>query len=234
MMQTIPKLDAKYHIFFFGLEAFITVLFAIEYVLRIVCIKNKWAYISSTLGVLDFISIFPFFFSLLFPIAHIFVIVRTLRLLRIFRVFNLSDYMSEGAYIVTALQNSVRKICIFLLFLFVFIIIVGSMMYVIEKRENGFETIPQCIYWAVVTITTVGYGDVTPITPLGKFISVILMLSGYSIIAVPTGIVTSELYTKGRKPLECTRCGKAKHATDARYCNRCGERLEVEKCPMRG
>ncbi|EKB54232.1 ion transporter [Bergeyella zoohelcum] len=229
MMQTVKELDVRYHPFFVTLEVTITIIFAIEYILRIVTVRNKKAYIFSALGILDFLSIVPFFISLFFPVVHIFVIVRTLRLLRIFRIFNLADYMNDGAYIVRALKGSLRKIYIFLLFLCIFIIIIGSIMYVVEGGENGFNSIPLSIYWAVVTITTVGYGDISPITPLGKFISIIVMLAGYSIIAVPTGIVTSELRNLRNKMPSCTRCGKNKHDNDARYCNHCGERLVIEE-----
>lgn len=225
MMQTVKVLDVRYHRFFITFETSITILFGIEYMLRILSVKNKKTYIFSALGILDFLSIVPFFISLLFPVAHIFVIVRTLRLLRIFRIFNLADYMNDGAYIVRALRGSLRKIYIFLLFLCIFIIIIGTIMYVVESGRNGFDSIPLSIYWAVVTITTVGYGDIAPITPLGKFISIIVMLAGYSIIAVPTGIVTSELRNLKSKIPSCTRCGKAKHDSDARFCNHCGEKL---------
>ena len=147
-------------------------------------------------------------------------------MLRIFRIFNMGDYMNDSKYIVKALKNSSRKIYIFLLFLSVFIIFIGCFMYIIEDGQNGFTSIPQCIYWAVVTITTVGYGDVSPVTGFGKFVSIIVMLCGYSIIAVPTGIVSSELnqMDKGFKA-PCKRCGKEEDDEDARYCKKCGERL---------
>lgn len=225
MLETVPVLDVKYHKFFYQIEFFITVLFTIEYLLRIFSIKDKNEYIFSPLGILDFLSIIPFFIGLFFPAAHFFVIIRMLRMLRIFRILNLADYMHDGQFIMSALRHSSRKIYIFLLFLCIFIIIIGGVMYVVEDGKNGFESIPQSIYWAVVTITTVGYGDVSPSTPLGKFISIIVMLAGYSIIAVPTGIITSELRSRGKTGKLCKRCQNKENDNDANYCKRCGEKI---------
>lgn len=225
MLETVPVLDVKYHKIFYQIEFFITVLFTIEYLLRIFSIKDKNEYIFSPLGILDFLSIIPFFIGLFFPAAHFFVIIRMLRMLRIFRILNLADYMHDGQFIMSALRHSSRKIYIFLLFLCIFIIIIGGVMYVVEDGKNGFESIPQSIYWAVVTITTVGYGDVSPSTPLGKFISIIVMLAGYSIIAVPTGIITSELRSRGKTGKLCKRCQNKENDNDANYCKRCGEKI---------
>lgn len=225
MLETVPKLDLRYYRIFYIIEAVITVFFTVEYLLRIFTIKDKHEYIFSWLGILDLLSIIPFFIGLFFPAAHFFIIVRMLRMLRIFRIFNLADYMHDGQYIVSALKQSSRKIYIFLLFLFVFIVIIGAIMFVVEGGKNGFESIPQSIYWAVVTLTTVGYGDISPGTPLGKFLSILVMLAGYSIIAVPTGIVTSQMrsnITNRRK--DCDRCGTA-NDSDARYCKMCAEKF---------
>ncbi|MBS1570875.1 MAG: ion transporter [Bacteroidetes bacterium] len=220
MLETVPALDRKYHIIFYAIEFVITILFTAEYLLRIFTIKDKEEYIFSVFGIIDFLAIIPFYLSLFFPIMHFFVIIRMLRMLRIFRIFNLADYMNDGKFIVTALKNSSRKIYIFLLFIVIFIIIMGSIMYVIEGGKNGFESIPQSIYWASVTITTVGYGDVSPNTPLGKFVAILIMLSGYSIIAVPTGIMTSEFRnTMSRK--KCNECG-IDNEQDADFCKKCG------------
>ena len=226
MLETVPLVNQKYHLLFYSLEFIITILFTIEYILRIICIKDREEYIFSPLGILDLLSILPFYIGLFFPTIHYFIILRMLRMLRIFRIFNLADYMNDGQYILSALRQSSRKIYIFLLFLCVFIIIIGSLMYVAEDGKNGFTSIPQSIYWAVVTITTVGYGDISPVTPFGKALSIILMLCGYSIIAVPTGIVTSELKHKGKNYKDnCERCGNTEIDTDARYCKKCGEKL---------
>ncbi|MCP2038507.1 ion transporter [Chryseobacterium sp. HSC-36S06] len=226
MMESVQIFDAKLHLLFVILEIIITAFFTVEYVLRILTIKNKKAYIFSFFGIIDFLAILPFYLSLFFPITKYFLILRMLRMLRVFRIFNLLDFMNDGYFIVRALKHSSRKIYIFLLFLVIFSVIVGSLMFMVEGHREGFESIPQSIYWAVVTVTTVGYGDVSPGTPLGKFLSVLLMLAGYSIIAVPTGIVTAEMRNK-RQNLEkvCGRCGNEDIDDDARYCKICGEKV---------
>ncbi len=226
MMESVKIYDAKLHHIFVILEIFITIIFTIEYILRLITIRNKKAYIFSFFGIIDFLAILPFYMSLFIPITKYFLILRMLRMLRVFRIFNLLDFMNDGKFIVTALKNSSRKIYIFLMFLIIFSVIVGSMMFMVEGHREGFESIPQSIYWAVVTVTTVGYGDVSPGTPLGKFLSVLLMLAGYSIIAVPTGIVTAEMRNK-RQNMEkiCDRCGNDDIDDDARYCKICGEKV---------
>ena len=226
MMESVSNFDAKLHSLFVILEIIITVIFTVEYALRIITLRNKKAYIFSFFGIIDFLAILPFYLSLFFPITKYFLILRMLRMLRVFRIFNLLDFMNDGKFIVTALKNSSRKIYIFLMFLIIFSVIVGSLMFIVEGHREGFESIPQSIYWAVVTVTTVGYGDVSPGTPLGKFSSVLLMLAGYSIIAVPTGIVTAEMRNK-RQELEkaCPRCGNDDIDDDARFCKICGEKV---------
>lgn len=226
MMESIPWLDKRYHYTFLILEWIISIFFSLEYAARVAVVKNKRHYIFSFFGIIDFLALVPFYLSFFFPVTKYFLIFRMLRMLRVFRVFNLMDFMNDGSVIVRALKNSSRKIYIFLLFLIIFSVIVGSMMFMVEGGRPGFETIPQSIYWAVVTVTTVGYGDVSPITPMGKFFAVILMLAGYSIIAVPTGIVTAEMRNK-RQNLEktCDRCGNEDIDDDARYCKQCGKKL---------
>lgn len=226
MMESVKIFDAKLHLVFVILEIIITAFFTVEYVLRVLTIKNKKAYIFSFFGIIDFLAILPFYLSLFFPITKYFLILRMLRMLRVFRIFNLLDFMNDGYFIVRALKHSSRKIYIFLLFLVIFCVIVGSLMFMVEGHREGFESIPQSIYWAVVTVTTVGYGDVSPGTPLGKFFSVLLMLAGYAIIAVPTGIVTAEMRNK-RQNLEkvCDRCGNEDIDDDSRYCKICGEKV---------
>ncbi|MGE8554457.1 MAG: ion transporter [Chryseobacterium jejuense] len=226
MMESVPQLDKRFHYTFLILEWIISIFFTIEYSMRIAVVKNKKHYLFSFMGIIDFLALAPFFLSFFFPITKYFLIFRMLRMLRVFRIFNLLDFMNDGYLIVRALKNSSRKIYIFLLFLIIFSVIVGSLMFMVEGGRQGFETIPQSIYWAVVTVTTVGYGDVSPITPMGKFFAVILMLAGYSIIAVPTGIVTAEMRNK-RQNLEkiCDRCGNEDIDDDARYCKQCGKKL---------
>ena len=226
MMESVRIFDAKLHKVFVIVELVITVFFTIEYALRIMTIKNKKDYIFSFFGVIDFLAILPFYLSLFIPITKYFLIIRMLRMLRIFRILNLMDFMNDGYFIVQALKNSSRKIYIFLLFLMIFSVIVGSMMFMVEGHKEGFESIPQSVYWAVVTVTTVGYGDVSPGTPLGKFLSVLLMLAGYSIIAVPTGIVTAEMRNKRQEiGKSCDRCGNRDIDDDSRFCKICGEKI---------
>lgn len=226
MMESVRIFDAKLHRVFVIAEIIITLFFTVEYVLRILTIKNKKDYVFSFFGVIDFLAILPFYLSLFFPITKYFLIIRMLRMLRIFRILNLMDFMNDGYFIARALKNSSRKIYIFLLFLVIFSVIIGSMMFMVEGHREGFESIPQSVYWAVVTVTTVGYGDVSPGTPLGKFLSVLLMLAGYSIIAVPTGIVTAEMRNKRQNLGKvCTRCGNDDIDDNARYCKICGEKV---------
>lgn len=227
MMESVPSFDLKYHTAFVVMEVIISIIFTIEYILRIITIRNKRAYIFSFYGIIDLLAIVPFYLSLFFPVTKFFLIIRMLRMLRIFRIMNLLDFMNDGYLLLRAMKNSSRKIYIFLLFLMIFSVIVGSMMYMVEGHKEGFESIPQSIYWAVVTVTTVGYGDVSPTTPLGKFFAIVLMLAGYSIIAVPTGIVTAEMRNK-RQIWEkvCPRCNNHDVDDDANYCKKCGERIE--------
>lgn len=228
MLESVPSFDKRFHTFFIVLEILISLFFTVEYILRIITIRNKKDYIFSFFGIIDLLAIVPFYLSLFFPVTKFFLIIRMLRMLRVFRILNLLDFMNDGYLIVKAMKNSSRKIYIFLLFLMIFNVIVGSLMYMVEGHKEGFESIPQSIYWAVVTVTTVGYGDVSPTTPLGKLFSILLMLAGYSIIAVPTGIVTAEMRNK-RQNFEkvCGRCGNDDVDDDANYCKRCGERINL-------
>lgn len=229
-LDSIAVIHARYAGWLYILEWSFTLLFALEYLLRVLCVRNRWEYILSVLGVIDLISILPTFLSLFYIGSQYLLVVRSLRLLRVFRIFKLWHYIDEGKFIVKALYNSYRKINIFLLFIVIIVTIVGSLMYLIEGGRNGFTSIPDSIYWAVVTITTVGYGDISPVMPAGKLLSTLLMLCGYSIIAVPTGIVTSEMSKAGRSKkgaVTCNRCGKSGHNAEARYCDICGERLHL-------
>jgi voltage-gated potassium channel len=178
-------------------------------------------------GIIDLSSILPMYLSLIFPVStYSLAAVRSLRLLRVFRVFKLSRFISESNGIIRALVNSKHKIGVFFFFIILIVIILGTVMYLVEHKENGFTSIPQSIYWAVITLTTVGYGDITPATDLGKFIASFVMILGYAIIAVPTGIITSEL-SRSNKPLEfttqtCPNCLKQGHEPDAKHCKHCG------------
>lgn len=213
------------------IEWFFTLVFTIEYVLRIIVSKNKLRYIFSFFGIIDLLSILPAYLSIINASYQFLMVLRSLRVLRVFKIFNLKGFLIAGNHITKALYNSYRKILLFMTFIVLLVIIIGSLMYVVEENNPGFESIPAAIYWAVVTITTVGYGDVSPSTPLGQFLSIIVMLCGYSIIAVPTGIVTSEMTRSQRlqdSSAKCKRCGHGGHHKDARYCYVCAEKMVEE------
>ena len=209
-------------------EWFFTLLFTVEYILRLISAKRPWRYVVSFYGIVDLITVLPTYISLLFPASYSLLAVRTLRLLRIFRILKLSQFLQEQMGLMLALKASIRKIIVFLAFVLVLVIILGSLMYFIEGETNEFTSIPVSIYWAIVTLTTVGYGDIAPQTPLGKLLASIIMLLGYGIIAVPTGIVTVDLSNsslfKGSNRT-CSVCGSQKHDDDARYCKYCGNVL---------
>lgn len=229
LIDSVPAIHAKHGEILYVLEWVFTLLFTIEYILRIIIIERKRKYVLSAMGIIDLISIIPTYLSI-FLIGYQYLIVfRSFRLLRIFKILQLKNFQNAGSYISSALYNSYRKILIFMMFISLLVVIIGSIMYIVEEDTPGFESIPNSIYWAVVTITTVGYGDVSPITSMGKFFSIIVMLCGYSIIAVPTGIVTMEM-ARARDMLkisdkECTRCGTKDQPGSGRYCYRCGEKL---------
>jgi len=237
ILESVPWMNERFGVFFKVAEWWIIVLFTIEYIIRVWVIRKKSGYIFSFFGIIDFLSIASFYLSLVFPGSRPLLMLRAIRLLRIFRIYQLTHYLSESAILGKALIKSLKRITVFLSVLLVFVIILGTIMYVVEQGRNGFETIPQSIYWAIVTITTVGYGDITPVTTLGKIISSIIMMLGYAIIAVPTGIITSEL-TKERQEAklqdlkrigECASCGLDIYDPNANYCRNCGKPLPVEK-----
>jgi voltage-gated potassium channel len=204
-----------------------TILFTIEYILRLISVRKPWKYAVSLFGVIDLLAILPNYASLFFPSVHYLLAIRILRLLRVFRILKLTEYVSEAQVITTALRASARKIAVFLLAILVLVTIIGSVMYVIEGEKNGFENIPMSIYWAIVTMTTVGYGDLSPQTPLGQVFASVVMIMGYAIIAVPTGIVTVELGRSGRKisTQVCPECTSQDHDADAVFCKYCAASL---------
>jgi len=205
-----------------------TVLFTIEYLLRLASVRRPLRYALSPYGIIDLIAILPSYISLLLPGAQNLLVVRLLRLLRVFRVLKLAEYLEESRTLARALRASARKIFVFLLTVVTIVVVVGTMMYVIEGEEHGFSHIPLSIYWAVVTLTTVGYGDLAPATTAGRALAAILMLTGYGIIAVPTAIVTAELTRATARPIStqaCPTCGAEAHEHDAVFCRRCGSRL---------
>ncbi|MDI3319491.1 ion transporter [Pinibacter soli] len=235
MLDSVAKIHQRYGDELYILEWFFTILFTIEYILRLICIRKPMAYVTSKIGIIDLLAILPTYVSFFVAGSQYLLVVRALRLLRIFRIFKLWHFMDEGRFLIGAIYASLRKISIFMLFIVILTIIIGSLMYLIEGGENGFVSIPQSIYWAVVTITTVGYGDISPATPLGKLLAAMLMLCGYAIIAVPTGIVTTQMAIqnknndkaagKGANKISCNKCGLDEHDGDARYCKRCGEKI---------
>jgi voltage-gated potassium channel len=228
LLDSVSALNQRYGALFSALEWGFTILFSVEYLLRLICVRRPLAYVGTFFGVVDLLAILPTYLSLLVPGTQYLLVVRVLRLLRIFRILKLAEYLHEGRILGSALLATRRKISVFLLTVVTVVIIVGALMYVIEGPERGFTSIPISIYWAVVTLTTVGYGDIAPQTPLGKAAAVVVMLLGYGIIAVPTGIVTLELSRAGAPAVStqaCPSCGAEGHDADARYCKRCGSAL---------
>jgi voltage-gated potassium channel len=231
MLQSVKSINATYGKLLLVLEWIITILFTIEYMLRLIAVKKPVRYVRSFYGMIDLLAILPTYLSLVLPQSRFLLVIRALRLMRAFRVFELSHFVSEGVNIVQALKASAQRILIFLAFMVLLTLIMGSIIYVVENPFNDkFSSIPQSVYWAIVTITTVGYGDIAPVTPLGKLLASFIMLLGYAIIAVPTGIVTVELSRRKVKetPSEtrsCHSCGAGTHAPDAIYCKYCGHIL---------
>jgi len=229
MLDSVDTWHQDYGRVFNLLEWGFTILFTIEYILRLICIKKPLLYVFSFLGIVDLMAIIPGYLSILFLGGQSLLVFRALRLLRIFRIFKLTHFLSEMHFLGGAIRGSLHKISIFMLIVVTLVIILGSVMYLIENKQGGFASIPESIYWAIVTITTVGYGDISPVTPLGKFMASIIMLMGYGIIAVPTGIITNEmalaLRNKREKHETCPQCGREGHDADARYCKYCGSHI---------
>lgn len=209
------------------MEWLVTGTFTIEYILRLICVPDARRYATSFLGIVDFLAILPAYLGLVLDGAHSLTVVRALRLLRVFRILKLTHYLGEARTLMVALRASRAKITVFLFTVIIVVVIVGTLMYVVEGPASGFDSIPVSMYWAIVTMTTVGYGDIAPVTVPGRFIASLLMILGYGIIAVPTGIVSAEMVRATRPPSgrHCPRCGKDSHDVDARHCSHCGERL---------
>ena len=229
VLESVENIGDKYGDALHAVEWFFTILFTIEYTLRLISVKRPLRYATSFYGIVDLLAIIPTYLSVLIPGSQSLLTIRMLRLLRVFRVFKLSEYLSEATILTDALKASRRKIVVFLTAVLSIVVIMGSVVYVIEGEENGFTDIPTSIYWAVVTLTTVGYGDLSPQTPLGQLIASMVMIMGYGIIAVPTGIVTVEMTRaarkKGASTRSCAACGAEGHDLDAVYCKRCGSSL---------
>ena len=229
-LETVPGLAPSTYVVLRRTEWALTVVFTIEYVLRLLAVRRPRAYATSFYGIVDLMAILPTWISLLVPGARVLMVVRVLRLLRIFRVLKLARYLQEAEVIGDALRASARKIGVFLLTVATVVVIVGSVMYSIEGPAHGFTSVPLSMYWTVVTLTTVGYGDLAPGTPLGKALASLVMILGYGIIAVPTGIVSAEFTQRRISPVPlntqaCAQCGREDHATDAQFCRHCGAAL---------
>jgi voltage-gated potassium channel len=228
MLDSIHSIRDQYGTELYWFEWFFTILFTIEYLLRLYCVKNRMYYAKSFFGIVDLLAIVPTYLSILLPGSQYFLVIRLLRILRVFRVLKLAHYVGESALLANALVASRRKIFIFLLTVLTLVVILGSLMYLVEGEENGFTSIPQSVYWAIVTITTVGYGDISPQTVLGKFIASFIMIIGYSIIAIPTGIITVEFAQAFKSKVStqvCINCAAEGHDTDAKHCKYCGSIL---------
>ncbi|WP_313360695.1 ion transporter [Empedobacter sp.] len=234
MLESIPAINARHHTVLVSLEWILTFLFTIEYLLRIYCVKNRWRYIFSFYGVIDLLSILPFYLGLVLPTSKYLASIRILRLLRIFRIFNLTRFTRGKNVLVLGLKESKDKIIVFLSFVVLIVVVIGSIMYMVEHDhpESGFTSIPISIYWAIVTLTTVGYGDISPVTGLGQFLASVVMIIGYGVIAVPTSIITMEMNKASRTKEDiptntqrCRNCGDDYHLDGAIYCKTCGHLL---------
>lgn len=230
LADSVGSIHAEYGPLLYRLEWFFTILFTIEYLLRLYISENARRYLFSFYGIIDLCSILPTYIAFLFPAAAYLIVIRIMRVLRIFRILKLFRYMGEANLLFTALLQARRKIFVFLFSVVILIVIFGAIMFIIEGPENGFNNIPQSIYWAIVTITTVGYGDIAPHTALGQFVAAIAMICGYAIIAVPTGIIGAELMQEVQRrgkntqsqQRQCVNCHSTGHDLDARFCKYCG------------
>ena len=234
MASSVNSLQATYGRGLFMLNAAFTVLFTVEYMLRLYCARERLRYARSFFGVVDLLAVLPFYFGLFFTSARFLDVIKVLRMLRIFRVLKMAQYVGEADLLKNALLASRRKIGIFLVVVLTIVVILGSLMYIIEGEANGFTSIPRSVYWAIVTLTTVGYGDISPQTGPGQALAALIMIIGYSIIAVPTGIITAELGLETARQMHgrrCVNCGHAVHDTDAMFCNQCGAALAERPIP---
>lgn len=232
MLESVQSIRAEYGQALYAAEWAFTALFTIEYILRLLCVGRPWRYARSFFGIVDLLATAPTYLSLVLPGAQFLLVIRLLRILRVFRVLKLVHYVSEADTLLAAMRASRRKLTVFVLSVITLVVILGSLMYLIEGASNGFTSIPRSIYWAVVTLTTVGYGDISPQTSLGQALAAVVMITGYAIIAVPTGIVTSEMARRATSDerargtsRECDTCGVGGHELDAIFCKRCGARL---------
>lgn len=240
VLDSVKSLDARWGDWFTALEWLFTLAFTLEYVLRLMCVRRPLVYATSFFGIIDLLSILPTYLALLVPEIHLLIDVRILRLLRVFRVFKLTGYVTEYTALGRAIKGSRRKILVFLSFVLMMVLVLGTVMHVVEGPENGFTSIPTSMYWAVTTMTTVGFGDITPKTDLGRLISSMMMLLGWGVLAVPTGIVTAEMTaqrqqgpdtgaTSHRTTRTCPNCLTEGLSHEANYCWKCGTHLPTHQ-----
>lgn len=236
MLDSVNSIELKYHKTLYTFEWFFTFVFTIEYIVRIYSAKRPWKYIFSFYGVIDLLSTIPSYLSVFFPGGETILVLRVFRLMRVFRIFKLGHYVKGSQIIVTALYENRGKIIAFLTIVLIVVIFIGSLMYIVEGEENGFTSIPRSMYWAIVTVTTVGFGDISPQTNFGQLLASLLMLIGYSIIAVPTGIVSSGILNPKKIDSEedenvfnasksCSRCQSHANTVEDNYCWKCGAEL---------
>lgn len=232
MLESVHSLNVRYFEIFYLAEWIITIVFTIEYILRLISIRKPWTYVFSFYGIIDLLSTIPTYLVLLFGGHNFFFAIRAFRLLRVFRILKTTHYIGESNKLWRAVKNSRVKVFVFLFTVLIICIIMGTVMYLIEGPENGFDNIPLAIYWCIVTLTTVGYGDIYPATPLGQVLASVIMIAGYGIIAVPTGIVSAE-YSKTIRNMPhlntqvCRFCAESKHIDGSKFCHNCGNKLNV-------
>ncbi len=228
MLDSVSDINRVHGSFLYSVEWFFTILFTVEYVLRLLSTDRPLKYVFSFFGIIDLLAVIPTYLSLLFPGSQYLLVIRVLRVLRTFRVLKLVRFLGEAHLLIQALRASTRKIIVFLTTVITVVVVFGSFMYLIEGEENGFTSIPKSIYWAIVTLTTVGYGDISPRTNMGQAMAAIIMVMGYSIIAVPTGIVTVEMQQVFKQKVSskvCHECSAEGHDRDAKFCKYCGAAL---------
>lgn len=231
MVDSLAAVHARYGGALTALEWVFTLLFSVEYLARLACVRRPWRYARSGFGIIDLLAVAPTWLAVLVPGLHALIDVRALRLLRVFRIFKLGAYVSEFGALGHALAAARRKILVFMSFVVLVVVVMGTLMYVVEGPENGYTSIPVAVYWAITTMTTVGFGDITPKTDLGRVIASVMMLLGWGTLAVPTGIVSAEFTARRMRPADatparrCLRCGAEGHAPAARYCADCGAAL---------
>lgn len=232
MLDTVEGINHKYHTQLLICEWIITSFFTIEFILRIISIQKPIRYIFSFYGIIDLMAILPMYLSIFFPATNVLTIVRVLRFFRLFKILHIPQISQQSMQLREAMKASKEKILVFIYFVVISAVIIGALMYVVEGKESGFTSIPVGIYWAIVTLTTVGYGDISPASPLGQFLASLVMIMGYGIIAVPTGIVTAEFAKSSLKSNAvsskkiCVNCNSQVHFDNAKYCYECGKTLE--------